>query len=205
MTYMANFTHIHVYFSIRLGVPGRTVRADIRLNIRNITDVRVELSVQPRISAVNCAPKSVAPISAWISAWILVLRISEREVYHGYPWLYGYPSGYPHRQFNQGLPSWGKYGENTWARPGLKQCFPLSGKWKVCFFMFFKRDFDFRLSSSPWISYCSWCPCTMCCSPDEWMATPPNGGTIAPIGALHSTTPASRKGMVMQQNSLLVR
>jgi len=69
--------------------PGRTVRADIRLDIRNITDVRVELSVQPRISAVNCASKSVAPKSAWISAGISVLRISEREVYHGYPWLYG--------------------------------------------------------------------------------------------------------------------
>jgi len=37
--------------------PGRIVRADIRLDIRIITDVRVELSVQPRISAVNCAPK----------------------------------------------------------------------------------------------------------------------------------------------------
>jgi len=36
--------------------PGRTVRAGIRLDIRNITDVLVELSVQPRISAVNCAP-----------------------------------------------------------------------------------------------------------------------------------------------------
>jgi len=59
-----------------INIPGRTVRADIRLDIRNITDVRVELSVQPRISAVNCAPKTVAPISAWI----LVLRISEREV-----------------------------------------------------------------------------------------------------------------------------
>jgi len=31
------------------NVPGRTVRADIRLNIRNITDVHVESSVQPRI------------------------------------------------------------------------------------------------------------------------------------------------------------
>jgi len=42
---------------LRLGeeaVPGRTVRADIlldiRLDIRKITDVRVERSVQPRIS-----------------------------------------------------------------------------------------------------------------------------------------------------------
>ena len=30
--------------------PDRTVRADIRLGIRKITDVRVELSVKPRIS-----------------------------------------------------------------------------------------------------------------------------------------------------------
>ena len=31
------------------------VRADIRLDIRKITDVRVELSVQPRISTVKSA------------------------------------------------------------------------------------------------------------------------------------------------------
>ena len=41
------------------GYPGRTVRADIRLDIRldirKITDVRVELSVQPRISTVKSA------------------------------------------------------------------------------------------------------------------------------------------------------
>jgi len=39
--------------------PGWTVRVDIRLDIRldirKITDVRVELSVQPRISVVNFA------------------------------------------------------------------------------------------------------------------------------------------------------
>jgi len=29
-------------------------------------------------------------IRARISAWISVLRISEREVYSGYPWLNGY-------------------------------------------------------------------------------------------------------------------
>jgi len=62
--------------------PDRTVRADIRLDIRKITDVRVELSVQQRISVVHRAPKCVAPISAWISSWISVLRISEREVYY---------------------------------------------------------------------------------------------------------------------------
>jgi len=48
--------------------PGRTVRVDIRLDIRKIKDVRVELSVQPRISVLNRAPISVAPISARISA-----------------------------------------------------------------------------------------------------------------------------------------
>ena len=72
----------HVFISL---IPGRTVRADVRLDIRKITDVRIELSVQPRISVIDRAPKSVAPTSAWIS----VLRISEREVYYGYPWLYG--------------------------------------------------------------------------------------------------------------------
>jgi len=69
--------------------PNRTVRADIRLDIRKIKDVRVALSVQPRISVLNRAPVSGAPISAWISAWISVLRISERGFYGGYPWLYG--------------------------------------------------------------------------------------------------------------------
>jgi len=69
--------------------PGQTVRADIRLDIRKIKDIRVELSIQPRISVLNRAPISVAPISARISAWISVLRISEREFYCGYPWLYG--------------------------------------------------------------------------------------------------------------------
>jgi len=73
----------------RSPFPGRTVRADIRLDIRKIKDVRVELSVQPRISVLNRAPTSVAPISARISAWISVLRISERGFYCGYPWLYG--------------------------------------------------------------------------------------------------------------------
>jgi len=46
-----------------LGSPGRTVRADIRLDIRlvirldirKIMDVRVGLSVQPRISIVHFA------------------------------------------------------------------------------------------------------------------------------------------------------
>jgi len=66
-------------------IPGRTVRADIRLDISNITDVRVELSVQPRTSAVNCAPKSVVSISAWISARISVLlRISGARIV---PWI----------------------------------------------------------------------------------------------------------------------
>jgi len=71
-------------FTVRIIAfpPGRTVRADIRLDIRKITDVRVESSVQPRISVVNRAPIFVAPISAWISAWISVLRISESEVYY---------------------------------------------------------------------------------------------------------------------------
>jgi len=78
------------YVDLKLNdCPGRTVRADVRLDIRKITDDRVELFVQPRISVVNRAPKSVAPISAWIFAWISVLRISERKVYYGYPWLYG--------------------------------------------------------------------------------------------------------------------
>jgi len=67
-------------------LPGQTVRADIRLDIHKFTDVRVELSVQPRISIGNHAPISVAPISARTSAWISVLRISEREVHSGYPW-----------------------------------------------------------------------------------------------------------------------
>jgi len=72
-------------------IPSRTVRADIRLDIRKIKNVRIELSVQSRISVLNRAPKSLqlAPISARISAWISVLRISEREFYCGYPWLYG--------------------------------------------------------------------------------------------------------------------
>jgi len=74
---------------VLFSIPGRTVRADIRLDIRKITDLSVELSMQPRISVVNRAPKSVAPLSAWISSWISVLRISEREVYYGYPWLDG--------------------------------------------------------------------------------------------------------------------
>ena len=74
---------------VKFGSPGRTVRADIRSDIRKIKDVRVELSVQPRISVLNRAPISVAPISARISAWISVLRISERGFYCGYPWLYG--------------------------------------------------------------------------------------------------------------------
>ena len=75
----------------RLDIPGRTVRVDldIRLDIRKIKDVRVELSVQPRMSVLNRAHISVAPISARISAWISVLRISERGFYCGYPWLYG--------------------------------------------------------------------------------------------------------------------
>jgi len=59
------------------------------LDIRKIKDVRVELPVQPQISVLNRAPISVAPISARISAWISVLRISERGFYCGYPWLYG--------------------------------------------------------------------------------------------------------------------
>jgi len=53
--------------------PGRTVCADIRSDIRKSADIRVELSVPPRISVVNRAPISVLPISAWISAWISVL------------------------------------------------------------------------------------------------------------------------------------
>jgi len=65
--------------------PGRTVRTDIHLDIHNMKDVRVELSVQPRISVLNRAPISIAPLSAWIS----VLRISERGFYCGYPWLHG--------------------------------------------------------------------------------------------------------------------
>ena len=52
--------------------PDRTVRADIRLYIRKITDVLVELSVQPRISGVNRTPLYLAPISARISDWISV-------------------------------------------------------------------------------------------------------------------------------------
>ena len=43
-----------------MDIPGRTVRADIRLDVRayirlsaKITDVRVELSMQPRISIIN--------------------------------------------------------------------------------------------------------------------------------------------------------
>jgi len=49
--------------------PGRTVRADIRLYIRKITDVRVKFSVETRISVVNRAPISVTPIFARISAY----------------------------------------------------------------------------------------------------------------------------------------
>ena len=74
--------------AFKIPIPGRTVRADIRLDIRKIKDVHVELSVQPWISVINRAPISVAPISARISAWMPVLRISEREVYCGYPWWY---------------------------------------------------------------------------------------------------------------------
>jgi len=69
--------------------PGRTVRADIHVNICKSTDVRVELSLQPRIPVVNRDPISIAPISARISARISVLRISECEVHCGYAWLYG--------------------------------------------------------------------------------------------------------------------
>jgi len=58
--------------------PGRTVRADIRSDTRKIKDVRVELSLQPWMSVINRAPISVAPISARLSDWIWVLRISER-------------------------------------------------------------------------------------------------------------------------------
>ena len=86
---IANRSMDTIYISFPYGYPGRTVRADIRMDIRKITDVRVELSVQPRISVVNRAPISAAPISVWISAWISVLRISEREVYRGYPRLHG--------------------------------------------------------------------------------------------------------------------
>jgi len=71
------------------GDPGRTVRADIHLDIRKIKDVRVELSVQSRISVLNHAPISVAPTSARISAWISVFWISECGFYCGYPWLHG--------------------------------------------------------------------------------------------------------------------
>jgi len=35
-----------VYLDALSRIPGRTVRADIRLDIRKITDVRVALSVQ---------------------------------------------------------------------------------------------------------------------------------------------------------------
>ena len=73
----------------RYGNRGRTVHVDIHLDIRKITDVRVESSVQPRIFVVNRARISVASISARITAWLLVSRISEREVYCGYSWLYG--------------------------------------------------------------------------------------------------------------------
>jgi len=71
------------------GDPWLNYCADIRLDIPKTTDVRVKLSVEPRIYIVDRAPISVAPISARISAWILELRISERKVYYGYPWLYG--------------------------------------------------------------------------------------------------------------------
>jgi len=42
--------------------PVRTVRADIRLDIRKITNFRVELAVQPRICVVNRAPISGYPL-----------------------------------------------------------------------------------------------------------------------------------------------
>jgi len=38
-----------------INFPGWTVRADIHLDIRKITDVRVELSEQLRVSTVNFA------------------------------------------------------------------------------------------------------------------------------------------------------
>ena len=59
-------------------IPSRTARAGILLDIRKITYVRVELSVQPRVSVVNHAPISV---QLWYP--------------HGYPlWYrcYKYPS-----------------------------------------------------------------------------------------------------------------
>jgi len=53
---------------IFMDIPGRTVLADIRSDIRKIKDVLVELSVHPRISVLNRAPISVEPISARIAA-----------------------------------------------------------------------------------------------------------------------------------------
>jgi len=64
-------------FSIqgRYSNPGRTARADIRLNIRKITGARVELSVQPWITVLNRSPQSLAPLSAWILMDIGVTNI----------------------------------------------------------------------------------------------------------------------------------
>jgi len=49
---IAKLQLILIYCISKAENPGRTVRADIRLDIHEVTDVRVELSVQPRISIV---------------------------------------------------------------------------------------------------------------------------------------------------------
>jgi len=53
--YALKITKKSAIFCTYPRTPGRTIRADIRLDIRKITDVRVELSVQPRISTVKSA------------------------------------------------------------------------------------------------------------------------------------------------------
>jgi len=65
---------------IRITCPGRTVRLDIRLDSRKITDVLVELSAQPRISVVNRAPISVPPIRTDIRLNLGVTNIRARSL-----------------------------------------------------------------------------------------------------------------------------
>ena len=107
-------------FSINY-LPGRTVRADIRLNILKIMEVLVELSVQTRMSGSKprsfirstnirtdiCLDIGVTNIRA--RSLLLDVRVV-RITRHGASvilristrYTSGYPSGYPHGQFSQG-------------------------------------------------------------------------------------------------------
>ena len=73
--------------------PGRTVRADIRLDIRKVKNVRVELSVQPRISVLNRTPICVARtdicldigVTNFRARTLLWISVVVRIVRHGHP------------------------------------------------------------------------------------------------------------------------